>query len=115
MEKSLYASDSPLHCARSRRMLDLPLLHVRGNMRMRPGSVFVPYEQFNSVVRRVYDLPRFVEPEHVMAFIHKQTLGKRRIDWREEFDAISINEYMRCIGEEDELIPKLLRFTPLNS
>lgn len=66
----------------------------------RPGSVFVPYETKHGLVTRVRDLPRFVEPNHVMDFLRERTdLSNRLLDWREEFDGESINEYMVGIGE----------------
>ena len=80
--------------------------------RKRPSSVFVPYEKLPSgLVVRASDLPRFVEPHQVIEFLHKRRdLSKRLLDWREEFDSDSINEYMGGLGERLETIPELIAF-----
>lgn len=80
--------------------------------RKRPSSVFVPYENRHGIVRKVNDLPRFVEPDQVMKFlIEHRDLSHRLLDWREEFDAASIDEYMAGVGEKEKPIPQLITFT----
>lgn len=78
----------------------------------RPSSVFVPYEKLTSgLVVRVRDLPRFVEPHQVIEFLqnHRNDLSRRLLDWREEFDADSINEYMSGVGEILRPLPELIQ------
>lgn len=82
--------------------------------RKRPRSVFVPYETVPGirVPIRARDLPRFVEPHQVVEFLHKRTdLSKRLLDWREEFDTASIDEYMSGVGETEKPLPQLITFT----
>lgn len=80
--------------------------------RARPSSVFVPYEKLPSgLVVRCSDLPRFVESHQVIEYLGKnQRLSNRLLDWREEFDSNSINEYMGAMGERLETIPELIAF-----
>lgn len=79
--------------------------------RARPGSVFVPYETLVSgLVVRVRDLPRFVEPDQVIKFLGERTdLSRRMLDWREECDTTSIDEYMSGVGEDLKPLPELIR------
>lgn len=84
-------------------------------MRKRPSSIFVPYETLGSgVVVRVSDLPRFVESNEVMKFLRSrygQSVAHRKLDWREETDWDSINEYMLGLGEgkqEPNPLPSIL-------
>ncbi len=80
--------------------------------RSRPKAVFVPYEKLVSgLVVRVRDLPRFVEPHQVIEFLQQRTdLSKRLLDWREEFDSDSINEYLSGVGEVEHRIAQLVKF-----
>lgn len=79
--------------------------------RTRPSSVFVPYEKLASgLVVRVRDLPRFVESHQVIQFLRRRTdLSQRLLDWRQEFDAGSIAEYMSGVGEVERPLPELIR------
>lgn len=83
--------------------------------RKRPASVFVPYEKLASgIVVRSGAFPRFVEPQDVVAFLQspqgmKRTAG-RLLDWREEWEPDSINEYMAEVGEKEIPIPELISF-----
>lgn len=81
-------------------------------MRKRPSSVFVPYETVPGVrvQIRARDLPRFVEPQQVLEFLRKRSdLSKRLLDWREEFDTASIDEYMAGVGEVERPLPELIQ------
>lgn len=82
--------------------------------RTRPASVFVPYEKLDSgLVVRSGAFPRFVEPQEVLAFLNspqgKLRCQGRLLDWREEWEPDSINEYMRGVGEKEIEIPQLIR------
>lgn len=69
-------------------------------MRTRPNSVFVPFELKGNLWVMCGDLPRFVEPKDVIRYLSQnRDLASRRLDWREEFDAGAIDEYMAGVGE----------------
>jgi len=76
--------------------------------RARPSSVFVPYERIAGirVPVRTRDLPRFVESHQVLEFIRSRPdLASRLLEWTEETDTASIDEYMSGVGEDAALPP----------
>ena len=69
-------------------------------VKIKPASVFVPYEMKTVLWERCNDLPRFTQPKQVIDYLGRNPqLANRRLDWREEFDADSIHEYMLGVGE----------------
>lgn len=81
-------------------MLAMSPLHLRGVMRSRPKSVFVPFELKSVMWEKVYDLPRFLDPKHVIKYLsHNPGLASRRLDWVEHFEKEEIDEYVNFVGE----------------
>lgn len=75
-------------------------LQLRGNMRPRPKSVFIPFELKTAFWEKVYDLPRFVNPKEVIGYLQKNpNLSSRRLDWIEHFEKEAIDEYVNYVGE----------------
>lgn len=76
----------------------MPITHVR------PRSVFVPYEYSPDLKRkrRVNYLPRFVEPEQAFFFLWSYPAICHLIQWEEEFDETSIDEYLHGVGGTGE-------------
>lgn len=73
---------------------------------IRPKIVFVPYEQKNEVWLRADDLPRFLTTKQVLRFLHEnqRAFARRRLDWREEWEPDSIDEYLAGVGTKPTLI-----------
>lgn len=67
----------------------------------RPGIVFVPYELIKGAWIRRNDLPRFRFTFEVMNYITGKdsvALSRRQLDWREEWEKESVDEFMAGVG-----------------
>lgn len=74
------------------------------NGRIRPGSVFVPFETLGtgSITRKVRcaDLPRFSDIDVCRAWMwaNQWLIARRRISWEEEFTDLARDEFLAGLG-----------------
>jgi len=70
-------------------------------LRDMPSAAFVPHEMIEGKMTAARDLPRFLNPDHVMAYIqaNQVELAGRRVEWIECTEDQHRIDYAMRVGE----------------